>query len=224
MQRKAKPGNQKPWTLAELKSGLELFYSQHSRYPTATEIDNFAYLPSARSIERRFGGLIEVRKTLKLNTQSDLRNGDHRSNLAFKINARGHKFEQEVYTYLVKRFGNEFVHREYFFTDDKRTRSDFFVYDAQKGFCVDVFYPADRRNLSGCLNSKQNKYKTDSMRQYPVIFLQMNKELDQTILDQLMKNKKNSLPKGQYLMTVDTFKTFCESRDPLSIENYSKLS
>ena len=224
MYRIAKQGKQKPWTINELKAGFELFYADYSRYPTAAEIDNFKYLPSVRSIERRFGGLVELRNTLKLNTQSDLRIGNHRSNLSFKISARGHKYEQEVHEYLVKRFGNDSVHCEYSFTDDKRTQSDFFVHDAQKGFCVDVLYSANRRNLAGCLNSKQKKYKTESMRQYPVIFLQMNKELKQNILDALLKNKKNNLPIGQYLMTIDTFKIFCESRNPLSVGSYSKPS
>jgi hypothetical protein len=110
------------------------------------------------------------------------------------------------------------VHREYFFLDDKRTRADFFVYDSSNGFCVDVFYPSDRRNLTGCLNSKLTKYQGPQMNQYPVIFLQMNKELDQTILDAVVKNKEKKLLAGHHLFSWDSFTEFCNKRKSLKIE------
>ncbi len=187
-----KAGNQEPWKLEELKAGLENFNTKHGHYPTAPEIDTHPYLPSARTIERRFGGVIGLRKTLGLDTESDMRKGAHSSKRASTINVRAHRVEQEVYTYLEKLFGRQFVHREYFFLDDKRTRADFFVYDSSSGFCVDVFYPSDRRNLTGCLNSKLSKYQGLQMNQYPVIFLQMNKDLGQNILDAVIKKKRKS--------------------------------
>jgi len=215
--RTAKAGNQKPWTQEELSIGLKQFFTEHSRYPTAPEVDAYPYLPSARSIERRFGGLIKLRQTLKLDTQPDFRSGKHSSERAHLIGARAHDMEKIVYEFLIKKFGREFVHREYFFIDDKRTRADFFVYDREQGFCIDVFYPASRRNLNGCLNSKLNKYQSERMEKYPVIFLQMNEEIPQGILDDLIKNKKKMLGKRQYLMAWESFETFCRSRKPLSI-------
>lgn len=109
------------------------------------------------------------------------------------------------------------MHREYFFSDDHRTRADFFIYDKRGGFCVDVFYPSDRHNLTGCLNSKQTKYATEIMRQYPVIFLQMNADIPEEVLDQLIKNKSKPLPKGQSLMGWKMFESNCKSRTPLAI-------
>lgn len=212
-----KPGNQPPWKDEELRAGLENFYTKHGRYPTAPEVDAHPYLPSARTIERRFGGLVELRKSLGLDTQSDFREGAHSSARAHKINTRAHMIEQDVYEYLKGRFGKQFVHREYFFLDDKRTRADFFVYDSTSGFCVDVFYPSDRRNLIGCLNSKLAKYQGPQMNQYPVIFLQMNKELDQELLDAVIKNKKKKLSSGHHLYSWDSFKEFCDKRNPLKI-------
>ncbi|PIY58336.1 MAG: hypothetical protein COY98_02870 [Candidatus Yonathbacteria bacterium CG_4_10_14_0_8_um_filter_43_17] len=211
-----KPGGQKPWKVEELKAGLENFYIKNGRYPTAPEVDLHPYLPSARSVERCFGGLVELRKTLGLDTQSDLREGAHSSARAHRINNRAHKVEQEVYEFLKNRFGKQFVHREYFFLDDKRTRADFFVYDKTSGFCVDVFYPSDRRNLIGCINSKLAKYQWSQMNQYPVIFLQMNNDLDQELLDALIRNKKNKLQTGHYLYSWDSFTKFCEKRRPLT--------
>lgn len=215
--RAQKAGNQKPWKLEELKAGLENFYTKHGRYPTAPEVDADPYLPSARTIERKFDGVIGLRKKLGLDTQSDMRKGAHSSKRASTINDRAHRVEQEVYTYLLKLFGKQFVHREYFFLDDKRTRADFFVYDSSSGFCVDVFYPSDRRNLIGCLNSKLAKYQGPQMNQYPVIFLQMNKELDQTILDSVIENKKNKLLPGHTLLSHESFMDFCAKRKPLRV-------
>ena len=210
-------GKQKPWTLEELSEGLAEFYKKNNRYPTAPEVDTYLYLPSARSIERRFGGLVALRQKLKLASQADFRSGKHSSERAYLINNRAHKTENTVYEFLIKKFGKEFVHREYFFIDDKRTRADFFIYDQEQGFCVDVFYPASRRNLSGCLNSKLNKYQSERMKQYPVIFLQMNEEILQGTLDDLVKNKKRMLTRGQYLMGWESFEEFCLSRRPLRL-------
>lgn len=216
MLRIQKQGNtREPWKVEDLRDGLVNFYQKHKHYPTATEIDTYPYLPSSRQIERRFGGVIALRKKLGLDVQLDLRNGSHRSQKAREINKRANRIETEVYEFLVNTFKKEFVHREYFFVDDKRTRADFFVYDNENGFCVDVFYPSNKRNLSGCLNIKLNKYRSDHMRQYPVIFLQMNKEINQETLDRVVKNKKRSLNKSQILMGWEMFRDFCQKRTPL---------
>lgn len=216
--RAQKSGSQKPWKIEELKAGLENFYTKNGRYPTAPEVDAHPYLPSARTIERRFGGLVDLRKVLNLDTQTDFREGLHSSERAHKINTRAHQNEQEVYEFLKEKFGRKFVHREYFFLDDKRTRADFFVYDKMGEFCVDVFYPSDRRNLIGCLNSKLAKYHGPQMTQYPVIFLQMNGELDQSDLDSLVENKEKKLLVGHLLLSWNSFKEFCNKRAPLDIQ------
>lgn len=216
--RAQKAGNQKPWKKEELKAGLEHFYEQHKHYPTAPEIDTYAYLPSARTIERSFGGIIKLRESLGLDAQYDLRTGAHSRERAYKINKRSNILEREVYEFLIKIFSKEFVHREFFFLDDKRTRADFFVYDKDQGFCIDVFYPSDKRNLVGCLNSKLAKYNCIYMQEYPIIFLQMNKDISQGILDNIIKNKVNKLSKDQKLMCWETFVDFCQNRKPLFIK------
>lgn len=213
--RKQIKGSQKPWKEEDLKDGLEAFYKEYQRYPTSHEFDDFPYLPSSRQIQRRFGGLVELRKALGLNGPTDFTKGSYSSKRASSINKRSHKLEKEVYEYLINKFGVEFVHREYLFTDDGRSRTDFFVYDTGGSFSVDVFYPASIRNLSGCLNSKLNKYKEDVMLQYPVIFLQMNGDITQEELDKLLSSKKKRLKKHQYLMGWEMFRVFCGQRKPL---------
>lgn len=208
----------KQWKLEDIESGLAHFFDKYKRYPTAHEFDAYPYLPSGRTIQRSFGGLIGLRKVLKLEGQGDFRKGQYSTDRAFKINKRAHSVENIVYEFLVEKFGKQFVHREYFFTDDKRTRADFFVYDDAGGICIDVFYPSNRMNVIGCLNNKLQKYKAEYMRQYPVIFLQMNHDIDQGVLDQVVQNKRRSLAVGQQLMSWGVFKDFCKSKKRLHVK------
>ncbi|MFA5838516.1 MAG: hypothetical protein WC849_01060 [Candidatus Paceibacterota bacterium] len=205
-------GNQKPWKIEEVEAGLKHFFEENQRYPTSIEIDKYEHLPSSKSIQRSFGGLVTIRKKLNLENDYDFRKGKHSSERALYINKRNNLLEKKVYEFLVEHYDKPFVHREYLFMDDRRTRADFFVYDSKNGFCIDIFYPSDKRNLLGCLNNKLNKYNQIYMRQYPVIFLQMNLDIDQSVLDNIVKNKKRKLSEGQYLMSWDTFVQFCKSR------------
>lgn len=207
------------WKLEDIKDGIEEFFKRHGKYPTATEFDLFEHLPSSRQIQRRFGGLIELRKTLSLKGQKDYTKGDHSSKRAKKINKRSHTLEKKVYDYLKDRFGVEFVHREYLFTDDGRSRTDFFVYDLDGNFSVDVFYPRDRHSLIGCLNSKLSKYGNNLLLQYPVIFLQMNNDIDEGVIKNILENKKKSLRSKQSLMTWNMFKKFCAKRGALELKS-----
>jgi hypothetical protein len=146
------------WNLINIRDGLERFHSEFGKYPTATEFEDCPYLPSARQTQRRFGGLIELRQLLKLNGPFDLTKGEHSSKRARDINERAQLKEKEVYDYLTLHFGKPFVHREYLFDDKRKVRADFFIYTKSGGFAVDVFYPRDKHNLTGCLNIKMKTY------------------------------------------------------------------
>lgn len=208
-----KLGKRKGWQIEDLKRGFEKFYEMHGHYPASHEIDTFEYLPTSRSIQRKFGGLIRTREELGLNTSFDLRTGEHSSKRAKKINARAHKIEKEIYDYLVDIFGVEFVHREHFFTDDRRTRTDFFIYCKNGNFSVDVFFPKDRHNFIGCLNSKMKTYRDINMLKYPVIFLQMNENMSGEEIREILARKKNKLHKYQCVMILGEFKKFCEDKE-----------
>jgi len=212
--RTQKIGKQKRWSLKDIQNGLEEFHKESGRYPTSQEFDTYPHLPSSRQIQRRFGGLVALRNELGLLGQKDFTRGAHSKKRARAINKRSHLIEQEVYGYLIERFGVEFVHREHFFTDDKRTRSDFLVYHKDGAFSVDVFHPANRHNLIGCLNTKLRKYKDDLMLQYPVIFLQMNSDISEKETNGVVSRKKRRLKKYQRLMGYNSFKKFCEEKTP----------
>ncbi len=212
-----KKGTNIKWTLEKIKEGFEAFYKENGRYPTTPEVDRYAKLPSARQIQRSFGGLPAIRKQLNLAGPHDFTKGEYSTQRANMISQRAHKVEKEVYIYLSKIFGSPFVHREFFFNDDRRTRTDFYVYCAAgERFSVDVFYPNSLINLNNCLNSKLKTYKGLTL-DYPIIFLMMNDSIPENMIESMLGNKKSKLAKNQSVMTFRQFQNFCNTKGRASI-------
>jgi hypothetical protein len=114
-----------------------------------------------------------------------------------------------------KAFGVQFVHREFFFNDDRRTRTDFYIYSKEGNFSIDVFYPNSIRNLILCLNSKLMSYKGTNIK-YPVIFLMMNDSITSEEIRRAVENKKNKLTENQCVLNFDQFKIFCDTKGRLN--------
>lgn len=158
--------NSAEWTKENILAGLQKFFDDSGRYPTAEEIDRYPYLPSSRQIQRRFGGLVQLRKDLNF-AVSNYSIGAHRSQIASKVGIQGGKTEREMETTLVNYFGEYFVHVEkplYNFFCNKagfslkfKQRADFLVYCDPKPFCVDVFYPRDFLVLKKNYKHKRTK-------------------------------------------------------------------
>ncbi len=177
------------WTLENLRDGFRYFFDINDRYPTSLEIDAFDYLPTSRTIQRRFGGLQELRKQLGL-TIVNFGAGEIRSESARKVGKRGFKIEKELEGVLVTKFGREFVHIERPFGNSKK-RVDFFVFCPSGNFGVDVFYPASIYNMKTILNLKTLAYKNFMEDNYLVVG---NPEITQEQIDVIIKKKKNKLP------------------------------
>src|SRR3989344_7862545 len=98
------------WTLEKIKYGLDEFHKTNNRYPSALEVDEYPLLPSSRQIQRKYGGLTGLRKSLGfLDEDLDYTKGKIRSDIAKIIGERGKNFEKEIYTLLVNKFGEIFV-------------------------------------------------------------------------------------------------------------------
>ncbi len=196
---------------------MEKFRLQFGSYPTATEFEDCSYLPSARQMQRRFGGMMSLRKTLGLEGQLDLTRGIHSSNRAREINKRSHVKEKEVYDYLVSAFGKPFVHREYLFDEQRRVRADFLIYTKQGEFMIDISYPKDLHSLTGCLNAKMRTYDKNLVINHTVIFLMINTLIREEDLERVIRNKTEKLRGYQRLMGMDGFKRFCDSQTALKL-------
>lgn len=209
--------NKVRWTIEKIAEGFQKFHDEHGRYPTAQEVDTYAHLPSSKQIQRNFGGLVAIREQLKLKGPTDFTKGSYSSTRAKEVGLRAHRTERTVYDMLVEHFGVQFVHREYFFVDDRRTRTDFYIHSKNGNFCVDVFFPKDKRNLTGCLNSKMRTYSHASMLEYPVIFVMMNEMITEEDVKKILAQKIKKLKKEQHVMTFGELQKYCKTKIPLRV-------
>lgn len=201
------------WTEQKIKEGFESFFKEHGRYPTAHEIDRYSRLPSSRQIQRRFGGLEEIRKTLGLQI-TNFTKGAVRSAKAKAVGDRGLVSEKQIQQILLNKFGETFVHEQKPFNNYERGRLDFYVYTKQESFGIDVFYPNDKDSFIGCINSKQRLYKKLTHR---LILLQVNPQITQKDIDQYLYTKKKILPSNMLVFSLTTFLNFIDGLEPLKI-------
>ncbi len=184
------------WTKTKLRAGFQAFKKLHGHFPVAEEIDDFPLLPSARLIQKRFGGLPTLRASLGL-TATHFGKGPMRSRIATEVNQRGRAEERQLENWLVTHFGERNVHPEKLFGHGK-SRVDFYICHEETTFGIDIFYPNTLRTLESSLNIKQKKYQHFSQPLYIAI---ANPLFTQTMLDAYVSRKKNPLPSHITLLT-----------------------
>lgn len=182
--RKASSGRQKKWIKDQVLAGLLRFYEDFGRFPMIRECDNYKYLPSGRSIQRNFGGLIELRKELGI--KEEYHCGENRKRLCTIINKRGSEREDKLYRQLIDIFGDVCVHREKSAPGCKE-RLDFVIYYRGGRIGVDVFFARDRYNLKTIIQMKNNKYKTFEENLY---FVCSNPDITDVDIERVVANKK----------------------------------
>lgn len=202
--RLSKPGHQQNWTKEEVLTGLNHFYKLYSRYPTAIEIDSFEYLPSSRSIQRQFGGLVALRRELIPNSHSNYTQGEHRSSVASEASRRAAKYEEEFYNFLCSHFDPVAVH-EHKIMRPGNIASDYFVYfSPDKGLVLDLFYAKDLRSLGGVINIKNKRYAS---LPFKIIFVLVgNDDINIKTVRDLLARRKKSLPDNILVDTESNFK------------------
>lgn len=193
------------WTLDSIRAGLEHFFYLNNHYPDQREFDRFEYLPSVRLIEKKYGGLIELRKTLSLPGPKDLRRGDHRSRIAKKMWLRAKNYESDFYKYLTSKIPEVRVH-EHKVIRPGDVSSDFFIYTSNNnGIVLDLFFAQDIPGIIQTINYKQKKY---SKIKYKVFFIVMETEkiFNQNYIQAIVDNKKNKLEKHISIYSENYFK------------------
>lgn len=191
------------WNIENIKESLDRFISEYGQLPTAHEMDKLEYLPSARTIQREFGGLEKLRKELGYDT-THFGKGEKRSNLAKNINTRGKASEKEILDVLTEKFGEMFVHIERPFTDSSKQRLDFFVFSPSGNFGIDVFFPIDTYSMIGSLNIKKNIYK--NFKQIPLYLVVANSDIPQQEIDRCVQNQKTILQRNIRVISLITLK------------------
>lgn len=202
----------KGWKIEDVKEGFERFAKKYGHYPTAREIDNFPLLPTCRSLQRSFGGLIKTRQAIGLSVL-DYTTGKYGSDRSRRTNKEAILSEKEVEKYLVSRFGEVCVHDQKQYGD--KNRVDFFVY-AKTNFGVDVFKTEDALNLINIVNLKMKKYLSFTEQMYFVLY---GSHLSQKTIDSYISRKKESLPKNIKVLTFDNFVGVCRNVLPLKVSS-----
>jgi hypothetical protein len=204
--RKNKLGSQPPWSKEELLAGLEYFFELNRRFPTAHEIDSFEYLPSSRSIQRSYGGLVKLRSELLPLEISNYTRGEYRSERAKRTYANGRDYERQFYELLLTKFEEIAVH-EHKLIRPGDVSSDFFVYlKPDKGVVIDVFYADSIINLINVVNIKLKRYVLVTPETY--LILVGNNQITQEEIDIKNANRRLTLPSHIYVITEEFF---CES-------------
>ena len=193
------------WSFHEIKSGLEKFYAENGRLPTALEFDALDYLPSARQIQRRYHGLEKLRERLGYK-DVHFGKGIYRTRIAIAGNKSGYESERIVEIFLKKKFKEPFVHVEKQFGNGK-TRLDFYVYNPTRNFGVDVVSSNHFHNFVDNINHKVKRYTNFLEPFYIVVF----GDFTQASIDKYVKNRKSALPLECKIVKFEEFQTIITS-------------
>lgn len=190
--RRNKLGNQPEWSKAELLAGLQYFFRQYGRFPTAHEIDAFDFLPSSRSIQRTHGGLVNLRNELLPGHITNYTQGEYRSQKAKETYAQGRDFERDFYSYLVTVFQPIAVH-EHKVIRPGNVNCDFYIYQTLgHGIIIDIFYAKSLVNLINIVNIKLKRYTLVDEPTYLVVV--GNDSISQVSIDHKTENRRIALP------------------------------
>ncbi len=192
------------WSLENIIDGFEYFLELNGHYPGTQEIDGFQYLPTSRTIQRSFGGVVAVKKQLNLKGPHKLSEGETRANKAREADMRAKVYEVEFYNFLISHVPEMRVH-EHKIIRPGQTACDFFIYTSEKdGFVIDLFYAQDLISMLGVVNIKIKKYLEVKQKTYFVVV--GNENITQSDINSKILNKKNSIPSHIHVMTESFFK------------------
>ncbi|MFA6047696.1 MAG: hypothetical protein WCV59_01140 [Parcubacteria group bacterium] len=199
------------WTLEKIKEGFDKFYNLYDRYPAAYDIDDFDFLPSSRQIQRKFGGLISLRKDLGLEINNYM-HGKVRSNKISEFLNKGKYYENIAYKLLIEKFGEKFVHVEkptYKRGDlheyNSKDRYDFYVYAKPTNFAIDVFGTSDSRGVVNIMNIKEKKYRKINSKEN-LYFIYFGNNIKDEKVQSWLEKRKNKFPTNWKILSFKNFK------------------
>ncbi|MFZ2187767.1 MAG: hypothetical protein WAV46_04045 [Candidatus Moraniibacteriota bacterium] len=199
------------WSAEEIAVGFQRFLKENKRLPRVDEIDKLNYLPSARQIQRKFGGIEKLRSQLGY-TETHFGKGLYRTEISKRVNTRGRLSETELEVVLKQKFHEVFVHTEKIFCDLKN-RVDFYIYSPSGNFGIDVFSTDSARSLQGNVNVKIDKYRNFKEELY---FVVSNLSFSQSDIDRLMSNKKKGLPINVRVVSLDELQYIINKKESYS--------
>lgn len=153
-----KPSKNTGWDIEIVRRGMEQYLVEFGHYPTAKDFDEVTYLPSARHVQRIFGGVVQLRKQLGYQ-DTDFTRGELRKNIAVAGNKRGLEAEEYFEPLLIEKFGEPFVHVQKRYYKGSRNRYDFLVYAKGRVFGIDIFTTDRVSYIEKNVRHKIKRYK-----------------------------------------------------------------
>lgn len=198
-------GRKSSWTKEQIKAGFEHFYDNHGHYPSNYEIDDYEFLPAARTIQRRLRGIKNARRELGLRFDApDHSSGHIRSEMATSIGSRNKLNEKDFFEFLLSHFPEIQIHEQ------KRIRpgnilADYFIFTSEdNGVIVDIFYISNIKSLGITLNIKIPKYKNLPYTTYLVVG--GDGSISQEEINRVVKSKKTKMPENIKVKEEGNFK------------------
>jgi hypothetical protein len=181
-----------------VKEGLERFMKENGHMPTGPEIESCSYLPSARQLQRKFGGVKKVRAALGYE-DTDFGRGSFRTQSSTKTTKRGTRAERDLEKYLIRHFGEIYVHTEKRY-GLKGQRVDFVVFSPDGNLGIELFCTETRRDMAKNINVKVDKY-LDFPKNLQLFFVVANDSFSQEEIDFFCRNlsKLKLIPSAKVL-------------------------
>lgn len=193
------------------------FKDKKGRYPATYDFENEPSLPSARTMQRRYGGIVKFKKEMGIKN-SDNRKGKTRTNKAKEINDRNNKIQHTIIKVLERNFSARNVRQNFAPYEDNKINIDYVLYnpDQNKNEAIgfEMFYPSTKNNINGCLNVKTHKKQTlEEIIGFKTkfYFVVTNPEFTQKEIDKIMDNKKIPV-KCTKVLSLQTFYDFCDGK------------
>lgn len=198
--------HKRTWTLSKVRSGVNTFYNKHNRYPVSRDFDLDPNLPSARHVQRIFGGLVELRKKLKIISEKDFSKGTHSSIRAQKIKKDSRATHKTLLSILENAPEGLLIEQKVPITNG-RCSLDFRLSNKGSVCVVEAVNPKDDRTLVECIANKLRKIERIKKEPEKVFIVVMNKKINQEKIEVMEKRKTEPLNrKVVEILSLDSFK------------------
>lgn len=193
-----------------IKEDFDCFFKEKGYYPTTQEIDNSGYMTSSRTMQRRYGGVKEVRKILGLPI-TDYTRGESRSEMTRMCFERGISTEGKTEDILKEYFPIQTIHRQAVYAE--KYRCDFLVYNKTNNLYIDVFYTEKIDNFNSIINIKLNKYSV--LKDNPILLVVDG--LNGEDIKEKIKYKKRYIPDNFKIISIDELSTEIKNYTPYTV-------
>jgi len=176
------------WTIAKVKSGIELFKKEYGRYPVSHDFDVVTYLPSARHVQRIFGGLVELRKKIKTKSPDNFSIGLQSTHRALKIINKRNASHKAVQKELQNNLINTNIGCNIPICTG-RSCINFRLSNEAQNCAVEAVYAKDDRVLIGCIDSRLKKYAGVKIEIKNIFIVATNKKLNKNNFNRISSRK-----------------------------------